>query len=292
MLRMSSRDEDILDFDFFDEEDAPAWEEPEGVEPLPPARPWPARRRLAVRTAAQPHAAPAPDRAHRARDPRRRPARRLDRGLHGRREARSQQHVPRRDRRDRQCVCATRPAAEHAAHDAGAEPGGSRREARRLRPDRRHPGAARGGSEPARRDGRPEHGGGRVAPLPGQRPARAPERVPGDRGRDGREHRGRAAPRADAAAACERHHLDGLVPGARRGRAAGGADRGSRRPVVGVRHGGGLRQPGPIWPRSGSGSRVRRRAGRRPASTATRSPRSRRCRAGSCSRRRPRRRSR
>jgi hypothetical protein len=35
-LRMSSRDEDILDFDFFDEEDAPAWEEPEGFEPAPP----------------------------------------------------------------------------------------------------------------------------------------------------------------------------------------------------------------------------------------------------------------
>jgi CARDB len=33
---MSSRDEDILDFDFFDEEDAPAWEEPEGFESLPP----------------------------------------------------------------------------------------------------------------------------------------------------------------------------------------------------------------------------------------------------------------
>jgi hypothetical protein len=33
---MSTRDEDILDFDFFDEEDAPSWEEPEGFEPAPP----------------------------------------------------------------------------------------------------------------------------------------------------------------------------------------------------------------------------------------------------------------
>jgi hypothetical protein len=33
---MSTRDEDILDFDFFDEEDAPSWEEPEGYEPPPP----------------------------------------------------------------------------------------------------------------------------------------------------------------------------------------------------------------------------------------------------------------
>jgi len=34
---MSTRDEDILDFDFFDEEDAPSWEEPEGFEPSPPS---------------------------------------------------------------------------------------------------------------------------------------------------------------------------------------------------------------------------------------------------------------
>jgi hypothetical protein len=33
---MSTRDDDILDFDFFDEEDASAWEEPEGSEPVPP----------------------------------------------------------------------------------------------------------------------------------------------------------------------------------------------------------------------------------------------------------------
>jgi CARDB len=33
---MSTRDEDILDFDFFDEEDSSSWEEPEGVEPRPP----------------------------------------------------------------------------------------------------------------------------------------------------------------------------------------------------------------------------------------------------------------
>ena len=33
---MSTRDEDILDFDFFDEEDAPSWEESEGLEAEPP----------------------------------------------------------------------------------------------------------------------------------------------------------------------------------------------------------------------------------------------------------------
>jgi hypothetical protein len=36
--RMSTRDEDILDFDFFDEEEAPSWEEPEGFEAQPPTR--------------------------------------------------------------------------------------------------------------------------------------------------------------------------------------------------------------------------------------------------------------
>ena len=34
---MSTRDDDILDFDFFDEEDAPSWEEPEGPETPPPS---------------------------------------------------------------------------------------------------------------------------------------------------------------------------------------------------------------------------------------------------------------
>jgi hypothetical protein len=34
---MSTRDDDILDFDFFDEDEAPAWEEPEGHEPHPPS---------------------------------------------------------------------------------------------------------------------------------------------------------------------------------------------------------------------------------------------------------------
>jgi hypothetical protein len=32
---MSTRDDDILDFDFFDEEDAPSWEDPEGIETQP-----------------------------------------------------------------------------------------------------------------------------------------------------------------------------------------------------------------------------------------------------------------
>jgi hypothetical protein len=36
---MSTRDDDILDFDFFDEEEPPSWEEPEGLEPrTPPER--------------------------------------------------------------------------------------------------------------------------------------------------------------------------------------------------------------------------------------------------------------
>jgi hypothetical protein len=39
---MGTRDEDILDFDFFDEEEAPSWEEPDGLESQPPV---PGRRR-------------------------------------------------------------------------------------------------------------------------------------------------------------------------------------------------------------------------------------------------------
>lgn len=35
---MSTRDDDILDFDFFDEEEPPSWEEPEGLEPRPQPR--------------------------------------------------------------------------------------------------------------------------------------------------------------------------------------------------------------------------------------------------------------
>jgi hypothetical protein len=35
---MSTRDDDILDFDFFDEEDAPTWDEPEGFESQPPTQ--------------------------------------------------------------------------------------------------------------------------------------------------------------------------------------------------------------------------------------------------------------
>ena len=34
---MSTRDDDILDFDFFDEEEAPTWQEPEGYESQPPS---------------------------------------------------------------------------------------------------------------------------------------------------------------------------------------------------------------------------------------------------------------
>src|SRR4026209_1743969 len=41
---MSTRDDDILDFDFFDEEDAPAWQEAEGVDPQPPSGPGRGRR--------------------------------------------------------------------------------------------------------------------------------------------------------------------------------------------------------------------------------------------------------
>ena len=206
---MSTRDDDILDFDFFDEEDAPAWEEPEGFEPQPPDSDAGRRGRGSARSpATQPHAASPPHRPDRARDPRGRAPRRLGRGLRGRREARPQPHVPGGDRLDRQCVGQARAAARHAPDDARAERGGSRRQARRLRPDGREPDAAGAGSRCARTDGRPELRRRRVAPLPRERARGLASGVQGDRRRDRREHRGRAAACADAATARERHHLD------------------------------------------------------------------------------------
>ncbi len=41
---MSTRDDDILDFDFFDDEDPPSWEEPAGEGPGPPRDHGPRRR--------------------------------------------------------------------------------------------------------------------------------------------------------------------------------------------------------------------------------------------------------
>ena len=119
---MSTRDDDILDFDFFDEEDA------------------------TVVGGARGRRGPASDR--RARSPRRvalgfGPPRNLTpllrliglialailivvllvvwvEGCTADAQARPQQHVPRRDRRDRERVRAARPAAEHAPDDARA----------------------------------------------------------------------------------------------------------------------------------------------------------------------------
>ena len=141
--RMSTRDDDILDFDFFDEEDAPSWEEPEGLE-TPPS---------------------SPERGRRGRGSGLRPPRNLtpllrliglialailvivllvvwvegctasaqrdrnstylaDIGSIGNASAKLGQQV------------------SHAPDDARAERGGPRREARRLRPDGRQPDAA------------------------------------------------------------------------------------------------------------------------------------------------------
>ena len=227
--------------------------------------------RVGLPPAAQPHAAAPPHRPDRARDPRGRAARRLGRGLRGRREAGPQPHVPGRHRLDRERVGEARPAARHAPDDAGAERGGPRREARRIRPDRREPDAAGGGPERARADGRPERRCGRGASLPRERPAGPAGGVQGGCGRDGRERRGRAAPRADAAPARERHHLVGLVPGAcrrsssptRGSKASTSLPPSSSPPTTSSAR---ARSP-----RSGSGSRARPRAARRRGSTAAES---------------------
>ena len=224
--------------------------------------------RVGLPPAAQPHAAAPPHRPDRARDPRGRAARRLGRGVRGGREARPQPHVPGGHRLDRERVGEARPAARHAPDDARAERGGSRREARRVRPDRREPDAAGGGPERARADGRSERRCGRGAPLPRERPAGAAGGVQGGCGRDGRERRGRAAPRPDAAPARERHHLVGLVPGARPGRPLRRGDRRAWTSLPPSSSPPTTSSARARSPRSGSGSRARRRAARRPASTA------------------------
>ena len=115
----------------------------------------------------------------------------------------------------------------------------------------------------------PNDGRRRGAAVPGERAARAADGVQETADETDASIGRRAAPRADAAPARERHHLDGLVPGA--GRRPSSRTRGSRGSTV----------PSSEFvtadelvsrarsPRSGSGSRARRPAARRPACTAT-----------------------
>ncbi len=167
---MSTRDDDILDFDFFDEEDAPSWDEPEGFDPQAAGAERGRRGRGSrLPPATEPHAAPPSHRPDRARDPRRRPARGLGRGVRRGREARPQPDVPRRHRRDRERLGEARAAAGDDADDARPQAGGSGREARRLRPDRREPDAAGRGPRRTRTDGRAEQRRCRGLALPGER---------------------------------------------------------------------------------------------------------------------------
>ena len=288
---MSTRDEDILDFDFFDEEDAPSWEEPEGFEPVPPS-----------------------DRGRRGRGSRFGPPRNLtpllrliglialailvvvllvvwvegctaeakrDRnstylaeiGAIGNASARLGQQLS---------TLLTTPGLNQ--EDLDAKLGGyvqtAEKQMQRAE-DLNPPGAMVGPNTGAVESLRYRANG-----LRGLQTAFR-ETV----GRDRREHRRRTAPRADAAPARERHHLDGLVPGACRNGAAGGGDRGARRALLGVRHGRGLREPGRPRRDLAGASRARRRTARRRASMATGSSTSERSRAGRTCRRRPRRRS-
>ena len=113
------------------------------------ARPRPARTRSAFPRAGQSDPAPAPRRAHRARDPDRRAPRGLGRRLRDRPQARALHRLHDRDRRGRQCVRAPRAGALDDADDSGAQARGPRREARWLRADGGEPGPARGGSRRA-----------------------------------------------------------------------------------------------------------------------------------------------
>ena len=152
---MTTRDEDILDFDFFGEEEPPSWDEPtdegSGVLRATALRGGTAS---ALPLVGQPHTAAPARGADRAGDPHRRAARRLGRGVRERPEDRALSRLHDRDRRDRKRVRAARSAALHDADDAGPEAGGSRRQARRIRPDGRESDADRRGpriSRPAAR---------------------------------------------------------------------------------------------------------------------------------------------
>ena len=135
-------------------------------------------------------------------------------GLRERGEARPQQHVSLRDRRDRERLGSAGPAAERHAHDAWAEPGRPRREARRLRADGREPGAARGGSEPARGDGGAEHGRGRVAPVTA-RTACAGCRTPSARPSTRRRRASPASSSSRRRSGCSRATSSGRTPSRR-----------------------------------------------------------------------------
>ena len=267
---MSTRDDDILDFDFFDEEDAPSWEEPEGSRPN--------RRRA--------------ERGRRGRGSGFRPPRNLtpllrliglialailvvvllvvwvegcttdakldrnrtylaDIGPIGNASARLGQQVG------------------HAPDDPGPERRriSTRSSAATSRPQRTRFSRPRISNAPGPMVGPNE---GAVEALQYRvNGLRGPAgRVQGGSGRDGRERCRRAVARADAAPAGERHHLVGLVPGACQGRprrTRGSRASTSRPPSSSPRTTSSARARSP---RSGSGSRERRPAGRRPVSTA------------------------
>ncbi len=235
---MSTRDDDILDFDFFDEEDAPSWEEPEGLETPPPTSERRGGRGRGSRFGPPRNLTPLLRlvglialailvivllavwvegcTADAKRD--RNSTYLAEIGAIGNASARLGQQLS---------TLLTTPGLN--AEDLDAKLGGYIQTAENQMQnaaDLNAPGP----------DGRPELGCRRVAPLSRERAQGPPVCVQGDRGRDGRERRRRAAPRPDASATRERHHLDRLVPGAGDGRPPGRGHRGPRRPVVRVRH--------------------------------------------------------
>ena len=214
---MSLHDDDILDFDFFDDE------HPRGAGRRACRRRRSARRRrgrwrrraasAAVPGAARGHAAPPAGRARRVRDPRRRPARALGAGLLGRPEA---QRLLGRDDAARRRSARTRPRSAptwRAPHDARAQADRARDVARglieRQQQDVEHAANSTRRARCARRPITPS----RRWPAR-QRHAGPARHVPGDEGRrlEERDGRRREARRAGAPARGERRRLAGALP--------------------------------------------------------------------------------
>ena len=286
---MTTRDEDILDFDFFGEEEPPSWEEPTEQRPGPP-RDRPPRRRgprfrgpgnltpllrlvalislailIVVLLAVWVEGCATNQKRERYQDYM------TEVGEIGNASARLG---------DMLATTLTTPALK--LEDLDAKLGGFVQTAENQVARAEDVGRSRADAQPA-------PGRDRGASVPRERPARPPDGVPGDGRRAGRLRRRTAAVCADAAARLERHHLDRLVQGSRRGGSGRRVGRGPRGADLGVRrrrrdrHSGGA--GGDLATDPG---RRRRRDGRR-ASTGAESRTSPRFRAAPTCRRRRRR---
>ena len=278
---MTERDDDIIEFDFFDEpETEQATQRRPALRPRQSGKPGGGGAQAAdLPDPAGRHPAAPADPPDRARDlrrdrarllgpelPQREPDQRLPR-LHGRHEDRR-----RRLRRDR-------PRPERAAPDSGGRPAGSDQGDRGPRAAAEPGHEQRRSDRPARAAPRRARRLDRVAPVPLQRAERPGGRVRRARQHAGRHARGERARRAGRAIRRERRDLGRPLRGAFEGRAREAGDQWGRGPELRFPGHARPREPALDDARSGGGCRGRPRAALRRACTEPGSSRSR------CSRR-------